>query len=151
MAAEPSPTTPIVRARGYEHTGVFARDTEELARWYRETFGGTELSRSKTTPPIVFLHFGAGAAIELVPVPEDADPDDTRGDANDHVHLCLTVSEIGDAIERLRSRGVPIERERFAAYDGSHVAFVRDPEGNLVQLVERAAGSEIHAGVYGAR
>ena len=146
-----------IAVRGLEHIGVFARDTRALARWYGETFGATEISKSDDDMPIIFLSFGGGALIELVPAPSpenrERSPDGRPDPAipSDHVHLCLSVDDLDRAVSDLYDRGESLDREVFRAYDGSAVAFLRDPEGNLVQLVERVAGSIVHATVYDAR
>lgn len=133
-----------IAVRGIEHVGLLARDPVALAAWYRATFGATVVSRSGDDPPVLFLGFGAAALLELIPTT------DTRlSQPSDHVHLCLTVASLDSALVRLRDAGIAPVREPFAAYDGSMVAFLADPEGNAVQLVERVAGSAIHRTVYG--
>lgn len=129
---------------GVEHTGMLVNESESLATWYKELFGAVEVSRSEGSPPIVFLSFGGGSLLELVPAKESdwATP-------SDHVHLCLAVAELNQAVGRLRGHDILLEKPVFEAYDGSRVAFFRDPEGNLLQLVERVAESAVHAAVFG--
>ncbi len=128
---------------GVEHVGVLARDPEALAAWYGETFGAVEVSRGTDTPAVIFLRFGGGALLELVPAGESA------AAPNDHVHVCFSVRDIEAAERGLRERGVVLEREIFTVYEGSRVAFFRDPEGNLLQLAQRVADSRIDGAVYG--
>lgn len=119
-----------MEVRGLEHIGLAARDTIALARWYCDLFGAEVVSRSSDTPPIQFLALNSGSLIELVPA----------GDAPagcDHVHLAFGVDDLPAAVDRLEAAGGRLERPVFTAYDGSPVAFFRDPEGNLLQLVER--------------
>ncbi|MDA3951648.1 MAG: VOC family protein [Spirochaeta sp.] len=127
---------------GVEHTGVMVPDPPALARWYRETLGAVEISRSTDDPPVMFLSFGGGALLELIPAKGDAD--------RDHVHLCLSVDNMDAAVGALAAHGVALEKPVFTAYEGSAVAFFRDPAGNLLQLVQRVPNSGIHAEVYGS-
>ena len=134
---------PTVQTTGVEHTGFIVNDTEKLASWYVATFGAQEISRSGDQPPIIFLSFGRAALIELIPA---ANPSAAK--SSDHVHLCLSVSDISSALTSLEADGIRLDREPFDAYDGSRVAFLRDPEGNLVQLVQRVDGSAVHRAVF---
>lgn len=133
-----------VQVNGIEHTGMLVNDTESLAHWYEALFGAREISRSDSSPPIIFLRFGGGALLELVPA-----SDERLGSPTDHVHLCFSVSSLDKAVDALREREISLDRPLFEAYEGSRVAFFRDPEGNLLQLVERVAGSAVHAAVFG--
>ena len=129
---------------GIEHTGIVAMDTVDLSRWYLELFKGREVSRSEGDRPVIFLSFGQGALLELIPAPEEGGPP-----ATDHVHLCFSVSSLNAAVAGLEERGIALDRPVFEAYEGSSVAFFRDPEGNLLQLVQRVPGSGVHKSVFG--
>ena len=133
-----------MRCYGLEHVGLAARDPEALATWYADVLDAQEVSRSGGEAPIIFLSFGGGALLELVPAAAEdlAAADLQRG------HICWGVSSLETALEELTARGIQLDREVFAAYDGSRVAFFRDPEGNLLQLVERVAESDVHAAVF---
>lgn len=119
---------------GYEHTGVFYKDTEAAAAWYIRHFGAREVSRSAGAPPIIFLSFGGASLLEMVPA-----GDQPEAEPSDHAHLSLAVKNLKDAVAGLEEAGISLVKPVFEAYEGSPVAFFRDPEGNLVQLVERVS------------
>lgn len=133
-----------VSVMGIEHTGIATADPEALAQWYRTTLGGLEISRSSDNPPVVFLSFGGGALLELIPAKSGA-----KDLQQDNVHLCFSVDNVDAAVDALARTGTALEKPVFAAYEGSPVAFFRDPAGNLLQLVQRVPGSEVHREVYG--
>lgn len=122
---------------GYEHTGLLARDPESLSAWYVRMFGGRVVSRSEDSPAIVFVVFGRSSLLEFVPA-----GDSPHGEANDHAHFSFAVSSLESAVRSLEGEEIALDRPVFQAYDGSPVAFFRDPEGNLVQLVERRSDLE---------
>ena len=125
-----------VRIDGVEHTGLIVRNSERLAAWYTEVLGARIVSRSSDDPPILFLSFGHASLLELIP----SSHVDERTTASDHVHLCLAVADdLETAVATLAALQVRLERPVFRAYDGSPVAFFRDPEGNLLQLVQRVS------------
>lgn len=142
----------VVSVVGIEHTGIAISDPAALAQWYRETLGAVEISRSSDDPPIIFLSFRGGSLLELIPENPNASVSETASlerIGRDHVHLCFSVDNLEVAVEHLRRRGTPLERPVFVAYEGSSVAFFRDPAGNLLQLVQRVADSGIHSEAYG--
>lgn len=135
----------IVETKGQEHVGIIVHDTVALSQWYRVTFGAREISRNADDIPIVFLTFGGGSLVEFIPQGEMRDVSEAE---KGRVHLCLTVDNVHESLEALRGAGIVVERDVFLAYDDSPVAFIRDPEGHLVQLVTRVKGSSIHAAVF---
>ena len=118
---------------GVEHTGMIVRDTQGLADWYSRVLGASVVSRSDESPPIIFLSFGGASLLELIP----AGGPDAPTVPSDHVHFCLAVENLEKAVADLAALEISLDRPVFLAYDGSPVAFFRDPEGNLLQLVQR--------------
>jgi len=122
----------VIPVLGYEHTGIFFKNTENMAEWYCDNFGAKEVSRSDSKNPIIFISFGNSSLLELVPA-----NDSPNSEPDDHCHFSLAVKNLESAIKGLESIGIQLDKPVFKAYDGSPVAFFRDPEGNLIQLVER--------------
>jgi lactoylglutathione lyase len=53
-------------------------------------------------------------------------------------HIALTVDDIDATLERLAEHGIEPERPPYTVREGgSRLAFVRDPDGYRVELVER--------------
>jgi catechol 2,3-dioxygenase-like lactoylglutathione lyase family enzyme len=80
-----------------------------------------------------------GSDLRISPVPSTQ--------ASAHTVLGFAVPDIGTTIEDLRSRGVSLEK--FAGFpqdpagiltmpDGAKVAWFKDPDGNLLSLVQHA-------------
>jgi lactoylglutathione lyase len=59
--------------------------------------------------------------------------------ASDTSHIAFAVDDTRGLVHRLRAAGVPIDREPFTIED-EVIAFVRDPDGHLVELNEKAGG-----------
>jgi len=53
-------------------------------------------------------------------------------------HLGLIVSDVAAAVEGLRGEGVRVVREASPFQDAGVIAFVADPDGYLVELIQRA-------------
>ncbi|MGH1340439.1 MAG: lactoylglutathione lyase [Nannocystales bacterium] len=58
-------------------------------------------------------------------------------------HVAIAVGDIAEVCERVRSAGFTVSREpgpmAFRSRDGppEHIAFLRDPDGYVVELVQR--------------
>ena len=86
---------------------------------------------------LVYLHVGGDRFVELFlggPAPES-------DRVHSFQHVCLLTDDLRGAVERLRGQGVAIEREPVEGLDGNLQAWVRDPDGNAVELMQLADGS----------
>ena len=57
-----------------------------------------------------------------------------RPAAGHRIELCVYVDDVDRTIERLRSAGVPVLLEPADQPWGERVAYVEDPDGNLLML-----------------
>jgi lactoylglutathione lyase len=54
-------------------------------------------------------------------------------------HIAITVDDMDAALERLAEQGIEPERPKYQVREGgSFIAFVRDPDGYRVELIERS-------------
>jgi glyoxylase I family protein len=123
-----------------EHIGLAARDTVALKEWYERALGGRVIFNNGQTPPAFFLELPGGVLVEIYEgdfmLKEVSD-----NQLNGWRHLALRVESIGPAKRELESRGVKFTEAIKPAGGGGRVLFFQDPEGNLLHLVERPAGS----------
>ncbi|CAN5284802.1 hypothetical protein BH09ACT1_BH09ACT1_09870 [soil metagenome] len=133
---------------GLDHVGLSVGDLDAQARWYAEAFSLVSTG-SFEIPPLglrgLFLVATepGGLTLELLerqgseaqPVARDqAESLLTRGIR----HLCLRVPDVDAAFERLVTLGAA---ERMSPQPspepGVRMCFVADPEGNLIELIDR--------------
>ena len=128
-----------------EHIGLAARDTVALKDWYERVLGARVLFANGQNPPAFFLELPGGVLIEIYEgdfmLKEISD-----NKMNGWRHLALRVASIEAARQELESRGVKITEPIKPAGGGGRVLFFQDPEGNLLHLVERPAGSLFQRG-----
>jgi lactoylglutathione lyase len=111
---------------------------DQAVRFYRDLLGGTETYRFP--PPgeqPVFLtlrlgesELGLGAITEARPL--HGQPQ--RPAQGHRIELCIYVDDVDATVERLRAADVPILVEPTDQAWGERVAYVADPDGNLVML-----------------
>lgn len=120
---------------GAHHIALYTADLDRLRDFYVNLLGLAPAGRF-TGQPILFLDAG-GTLIELVGEKAPAEP---RGQG--WAHLALRVASVDAAHAELSARGVPFHVAPKDFPPGAptvRLAFLRDPDGNEVELVEQLA------------
>jgi lactoylglutathione lyase len=125
-----------------DHTMIRVEDLEESVDWYTTHFGWEEKARSETdTFTLVFLGpeemHDDGAVLELTYNHDDRSY--TMGDAWGHVAVRVSEGELQAEYDRLMSEGVADYRDPESC--GGRYAFVTDPDGHEIELVQRDYGA----------
>jgi len=124
-----------------DHVMIRVGDLEESLDWYRNHLDYVEYSRWEAD---TFTNVKLG--------PEDRDPEDAlveltynhgrseyeMGDA--WGHIAVRVEDVDEAYEELMDEGVEDYRDPVSC--GGDYAFVKDPDGHEVEIVERDHGKE---------
>ena len=114
--------------------------TENLGRaldFYGALLGGVESYRFPEQGPAAFVALRLGeselglGAIGAAP-PLHGRP--LRPASGHRIELCVYVDDVEETVERLRAAAVPIVLEPVDQPWGERVAYVSDPDGNLVML-----------------
>lgn len=65
---------------------------------------------------------------------------------NDHGyrHLCLEVDDCADAVHELEEKGVAIAKPILRGKDGNLQAWIHDPDGRDIEIMQIHEGSEQH-------
>ncbi|MBQ2817266.1 MAG: VOC family protein [Clostridia bacterium] len=98
------------------------------------------LRRDDGTPSTEYIQIAPGQFIELFYTAPDA----VRTEGNAFRHLCLQVDSCEEAVKWLESRGVTITRPISRGKAGNLQAWIADPDGNPVEVMEIAPDS-MHA------
>ena len=123
---------------GIDHVMVRVEDLERSLEWYGEHFGYVEEGRWEAdTFTNVYLappdRHPDGAMLELTYNHDDRSYD--MGDAWGHIAVCVPEGELEEYYEELVDPGV--EDYRDPASCGGRYAFVRDPDGHEIEIVQR--------------
>ena len=100
----------------------------------RESF---RLNKDDGTVMLVYLHVGGDRFIELFP--NGPGPDASR--PGSFKHICLLTEDLEGAVEELRSKGVKIDREPKQGLDTNLQAWISDPDGNALELMQLSPNS----------
>lgn len=134
------------------HLGHVAYGTLNLERtvaFYVNVFGfrrAFDMHDRQDRPWIVYLLTPDGQYIEFFrPKPESGNQSGGL-----YKHLCLEVDDITAAMKEMEAKGVEIMEQIKQAGDGNYQAWVRDPDGReieLMQLVESSAQYQFRKGM----
>jgi lactoylglutathione lyase len=115
------------------HVCLNVSDVDRIADWYSEQLGlerAWEFSTDDGTRN-VYVSDGEGFELQLSGSPETTDLD--VGSAWDH--LAVTVDDVDAAFDAIDHHGIVKEPMYISGAD-ARVAFVEDPDGHVVELVE---------------
>ena len=139
--------------RGIHHTAISTPDLERSLRFYRDLLGFEEIFSSgwkrgaETADKITGLHDSSAQVVMLkagnafIEIFQYSSPLASQGDPNrpacDHgiTHLCLDVNDIQAEYERLKASGMAFHCPP-QGMGGVIATYGRDPDGNIVELLE---------------
>jgi lactoylglutathione lyase len=128
----------------FGHVAFSVADAERSVRWYADALGAKKIyhaERQGERPELMFLEFANGQCIELFPGGKNqlASPADPIG----YIHFCLVLDNLDEALEHLAKMNVRPER-KFIGRAKQRIAFISDPDGNSIELMEIPPESEIY-------
>jgi catechol 2,3-dioxygenase-like lactoylglutathione lyase family enzyme len=145
---------------GIHHTAISTLDIERALRFYRDELGFVEVSRGSwetgtmfadqvtdlenTAADWIMLRTG-NCHVELFhyrsPSPEAGDPNRPVNKPG-YTHVCLEVTGLMEMYERLKANGMVFHCAPKDHGDmGCIATYGRDPDGNVVELVEYTDGN----------
>jgi catechol 2,3-dioxygenase-like lactoylglutathione lyase family enzyme len=127
------------------HAAVRVADLDRSIAWYGAAFGFEVEHRGRVPEgtPIAMLRTPGGAGVELFELAPRDDPGWSGPIAaleEGVVHFGLAVPDVEAALEQaLAAGGREVWSPRDAPVSGVRIAFLADPDGNLVELIGPAA------------
>lgn len=117
-----------MRATGFTHMSVPARDLEEASRFYKELFGMEEVPAPNLCSPVRWLRVGD---LQLHLFQSDAP-------AHGRHHFGVDVDDFEAAYKKAMDLGIRSGEDFSAGVyelpDGAVQMYIRDPSGNLVEV-----------------
>ena len=117
---------------GTEHIGLIAKDSVFLKDWYIRVFGFKLILENNTT---FFIMAPDRSMLELIQADENSEPLGPK--VSGIRHLAFTIDNFEKTVETLRAEKVEELSEPKVSPDGTKIFFFRDPEGNIMQLIDR--------------
>lgn len=121
-----------------EHVAFNVEDPLSMARWYVEHLGFEVRRRVMEEPWAHFLVDSTGTSMIEIYGNRDVPLPDYRAMHPGSLHLALVSDDVEADIQRLEAAGGKLDGEVQHTPAGDTMAFVRDPWGFTLQLVNRA-------------
>jgi glyoxylase I family protein len=134
MTAQEKNTPSELGILGIDHPAVAANDVEKLSDWYCTVLGYEPWFQHPK--PVWMLKAPDGTLLEIMPKDDSSRPSRTTWTPG-WSHLALRVQDIETAIVYLDQCEVKWGGELSPAIGGGRVRNFFDPEGNLLQILER--------------
>jgi lactoylglutathione lyase len=119
----------------FDHMHLRTPDPEATAVWFERTFGAEVIRSTQQGQPRVDVKLG-GAFIFIAPMAKGTNPNP----ANPYQgldHFGLTVKGIEKVVADLKAKGVVFTTEPHEVRPGTRIAFLKSPDGVLIELLER--------------
>jgi len=133
----------------FDHVGINVRDLAAATTWYSEAFGLRRVFEFTLEGPglsAVVLESPDGYRIELLTRPGSVAglraPDPVAAALTEgYGHFALSVPDLDPAYEALVAHGAgEVMKPGPSPEPGIRMAWVTDPEGNLIELIEKSRG-----------
>jgi catechol 2,3-dioxygenase-like lactoylglutathione lyase family enzyme len=128
--------------KGFQHVTISVSDINQSLAFYRDLLGFTVLGRlfyrNNMGLVIDFLDMGRSAILEIFSFssptkPSDWIPDDLQLGLR---HFGFRVNNVDAVAARLKQAGVSFTLDPFDATGGVRIAFFKDPDGTLLEIVQ---------------
>ncbi|MGA3399274.1 MAG: VOC family protein [Acetobacteraceae bacterium] len=127
----------------YDHVHLRSADPDAMGRFF-ETMFGAEVKRDIYPPGTLYpgqmrvsMKLGGQKVLVAPTHPHDATAAAPQFPYYGVEHIGLTVDDVDAAVEELRTKGADIAIGPLTRSAGLRLAFVRGPEGVMVELVQR--------------
>jgi glyoxylase I family protein len=125
--------------RAIHHMGISCSDPIAMERWYTNHFGFTRKRVYAPGPDQVVVIGSGGACLELFPAKGEAPPPRGERDGPEYPgwrHVAFLVDDLDAKLAEMGDDAKltlgPLDMGAFI--EGMRVAWISDPEGNIVEL-----------------
>ena len=124
------------------HTMIRVRDLDASLNFYTKLLG-MNLLRKRDYPTgkftLAFVGYGDESSNAVIELTHNWDQKDPYALGTAFGHLAIAVPDVYKACEQLAAAGVKVPRPAGPmAHGGSVIAFIEDPDGYRIELIERA-------------
>jgi lactoylglutathione lyase len=129
----------------FGHVAFRVANVERCVKWYAEAFGALKVFHGEPRDgrqELMFLEFAPGQHLEIFT--NGSEKYQTPAGAIGYQHYCLVVDDIDAAIRHLATINVHPERPVREGRAHYRIAFVADPDGNVIELMEVCPDSAIY-------
>ena len=123
------------------HVAIRVRDVSRTLDFYVGRLGMREMMRLDRDGRLWLLYLRITDTQFLEVFPEGTGERAAEREAVGYNHICLEVADIDLALRELAAADVPLMREKQMGADGNWQAWIEDPDGHRIELMQMMPGS----------
>lgn len=124
---------------GIGHVAIKVLDLDKSLDFYVNKLGFPEMLRLKNEDGstwLVYVRITDEQYLEIFP---GAENDRAPGwNANGMNHMCWTIDDLDNLLLEFEEKGIKLYTEKQLGLDGNRQAWIEDPDGNRIELMEMA-------------
>lgn len=122
---------------GLTHVAIKVADLDRTLDFYVNKLGFAEMLRLHKDDGDVWLVYLRITDDQFLEVFPGAEGDRAPGwNANGMNHLCLAIDDVNALVAELEAAGIPLLLPLKRALDGNWQAWIEDPDGNRIELMQ---------------
>jgi lactoylglutathione lyase len=123
------------------HVAIRVKDAARTLDFYTNKLGFSEMMRLDRDGRLwlVYLRITDDQFLEVFPDGEGGRA--AEREAVGYNHMCLSVPDIDQTLRELEASGVPLIRPKTLGADGNWQAWIEDPDGHRIELMQMAPDS----------
>ena len=123
------------------HVAIRVKNIDAILDFYVNKLGFREMMRLDRDGKLWLLYLRITDTQYLEVFPEGVGERAAEREAVGFNHLCLEVTDLDRSLRELDAAGVPLIRGKAMGADGNWQAWIEDPDGNRIELMEMAEDS----------
>lgn len=133
---------------GYGHAALKMKDVEASLAFYRDKLGFPEMLRLLKDDGSLWLVYLRITDLHYLEIFPGAEEDRAPGwNANGVNHLCFTIEDLDAMAARMQATGIKLTAQIKNGADGNRQAWIEDPDGNRIELMEMHPDCMQYAGI----
>lgn len=133
---------------GYGHAALKVKDVEASLAFYRDQLGFPEMLRLLKDDGSLWLVYLRITDLHYLEIFPGAEEDRAPGwNANGVNHLCFTIEDLDATAARIQATGIKLTAQIKNGADGNRQAWIEDPDGNRIELMEMHDECMQYAGI----
>ncbi len=133
---------------GYGHAALKVKDVEASLAFYRDKLGFPEMLRLLKDDGSLWLIYLRITDLHYLEIFPGAEEDRAPGwNANGVNHLCFTIEDLEATTARMQGAGIKLTAQIKKGADGNRQAWIEDPDGNRIELMEMHDDCMQYAGI----
>ena len=133
---------------GYGHAAIKVIDVEASLTFYRDKLGFPEMLRLQKDDGSLWLIYLRITDLHYLEIFPGAQEDRAPGwNANGVNHLCFTIEDLEATTTRMQAAGIELTAPIKNGADGNRQAWIEDPDGNRIELMEMHHDCMQYAGI----